>query len=58
MTLTAMLTMTDEEIDRYLDYGLHGLAKRHMRKKERVYRRDECQYDRYADDWERESDAY
>ena len=54
--LTPMLRMTDAEIDECLNCGFYKLSKRRMRKRSREYRRDECQYDRYADDWERESD--
>ncbi len=54
--LTPMLRMTDAEIDECLNYGLYKLSKRRMRKRSREYRRDECQYDRDADGWERESD--
>lgn len=53
--LTPMLRMSDAEIDRHIDYGLSGYKKRRFQSK-REKRRDECQYDRYADDWERESD--
>lgn len=54
--LTPMLRMTDAEIDACIHYGLYELPKRRMRKRGREYRREECQYDMYADDWERESD--
>lgn len=54
--LTPMLRMTDAEIDDCIHYGLYKMSKKRSRKRERIYRRDECQYDRYADDWEREGD--
>ncbi len=61
MPLTPMLVLTDAEIDSYIDYGLR-LNERYAGKKRvrnrRENRRDECQYERYADDWEREGDAY
>ena len=55
--LTPMLRMTDMEIEEMLYAGLYGRDKVSLRiKRERNRRRDECQYERYADDWEREGD--
>ena len=55
--LTPMLRMTDAEIDGMLYVGLYGRDKTALRlKRERDKRREECQYDRYVDDWEREGD--
>ena len=56
--LSPMLRMTDAEIDAMLYAGLYyGSGKTEMRaRRERSKRREECQYDRYADDWEREGD--
>ena len=52
-----MLRMTDAEIDGMLYVGLYGRDKTALRlKRERDKRREECQYDRYVDDWEREGD--
>lgn len=64
MPLTPMLVLTDAEIDSYINYGLRlneryertAVKKRARNRREK--RRDECQYERYADDWEREGDAY
>ena len=53
--LTPMLQKTDTEIDAYLSFGLYGL-KRQQARTAREYRREECQYSRYSDDWEREGD--
>ncbi|MBQ6664160.1 MAG: hypothetical protein IJM68_01095 [Synergistaceae bacterium] len=53
--LTPMLQKTNAEIDAYLAFGLYGLNRRQARTA-REYRREECHYDRYADDWEREGD--
>ena len=55
--LTPMLRMTDAEIDACLMHGLYGLTRMEKRiHHERKSRREECHYDRYADDWEREGD--
>ena len=55
--LTPMLKMTDAEIDGMLMFGLYGRKGTQLRmRREREYRREECHYDRYADDWEREGD--
>lgn len=54
--LTPMLRMTNAEIDSYLNYGLNGFSRRRVFNKREI-RREECQYERYADDWERGSDA-
>ena len=55
--LSPMLRMTDTEIEALLMVGLYGRDKTELRlKRERSKRRDECQYERYADDWEREGD--
>ena len=53
--LTPMLQKTDTEIDAYLSFGLYGL-KRQQARTAREYQREECHYDRYVDDWEREGD--
>ena len=44
--------LSQREIDELLSYG----DKERRRKNARRKRRDECQYDRYVDDWKRESD--
>ncbi|MBQ6971764.1 MAG: hypothetical protein IJP86_05330 [Synergistaceae bacterium] len=52
-----MLRMTDAEIETMLQAGLTLNSRRiQSRRGGREYRRDECQYDRYVDDWEREGD--
>lgn len=56
--LTPMLRMTDAEIDGLLLAGLYGISSRRRKRvmKEREYRREECYYGTYSEDWERESD--
>lgn len=55
--LTPMLRMTDAEISAMICVGLYGRDGAERRKRlELSRRRDECQYDRYADDWECEGD--
>lgn len=66
--INPMWSMSDAAIDRMINYGLYGLAGRAVRmssgkkfrirsrNQQREYRREECQYESYADDWEREGD--
>lgn len=55
--LAPMLRMSNADIEAFLMVGLYGLDKAELRgKRERNNRRDECQYEMYGDDWEREGD--
>ena len=56
--LSPILRMTNAEIDRHITYGLSGYKDRRFnsRRGKREKWREECQYDMYADDWEREGD--
>lgn len=51
--LTPMLRMSDEQLDAMIYAGLRMTA-RGKNPKSREYRRDECQYGTYSDDWGRE----
>lgn len=55
--LSPMLRKSDAELEALMMVGLYGRDKIALRvTRERDNRRDECQYERYEDDWEREGD--
>lgn len=52
MKMARTRVLSQREIDELLSFGDSERRRKRMWRK----RREECQYDRYVDDWERESD--